>query len=1365
MSIVFRCSHGHEWSDEGTSHSENGPTSNCPFCGTVGETLTGGTRSATQGDSIYPMPADLPNLPGYQLLRVIGKGGMGVVYHARHEALNRDVALKVILAGEHALAEDLARFLAEAEIVAKLKHPNIVSVYDLGRTNGRPFFTMEFVTGGNLRKRLSGNPMSDRDAATLLLKLARATEHAHAHGVVHRDLKPDNVLLSEAGEPKITDFGVAKRLMSGKELTRTGAILGTPSFMAPEQAAGRKEIGPAADIYALGAILYYCLSGRPPFDGESMYDTLHKVMTEESVSPAWYRPGISRDLETICLKCLQKKPESRYAAAAELADDLERFLARKPILARKAGVVERTMKWGRRRPMVAGTILSVALVFAVLAGAAAWYYDRYLRVHETYYATFAKRHGVYVGVGKLTEEQVRQRTYSYKFCVRAGRVERVDIVDGEGRPTYLPSGMYYLDSLEGTNSVPKRDCTYRLTYDAQGNVTEEAAYDAQGRLTFRLHYTSPTVGAFLGANGFPIPRGGSGVSSLEFVRGQAGDDIELHFRTAEGKPGPDADGAYKWRLECNEIGLPNLITLLDEHDKPLRIKAGYASVRFEWDALGNPNLVEYLDEDGRRAQHKNGYAAIRREHDQFGRLISESSLDENGRLIPSSSGAGAARLRRTYRGPDDFTEEYFDEHDQPIESNIGITKVVSQMLNRDAERTAVQRTYFDRNDRPVLAPNWSAGEIVVTGRDGLELERTFLGIDGKPTLSIDGFARERKRYDENGYMTAWEAFDASGARARDVDWIARKELDYDQHGRCIEERYFGPDERPTLCKRRFARRKMTYNSSGNISSEEYFGLDDQPTRCADGYSRVKFEYDERGHVSAQRFFGPDRNPTWHKKGYVVMLQEHDARGNLVSRKVFAADNGAIVDWTSVHEYRYEYDRWGRVVKELRFDCDGTPRLGPDGAAGISFKRDRYGREIEASFLGFRNELILAGDGYARKRTERDAAGWVTRETYLGLDDQPIAAKNGVARIDYTNDASSNPRDTRYFGADEKPVLRDGRYHRLANQHDDRGLGTGEAYFGLDGTTPTNGPSGYSSARIEYDDRGHRKAHWFFDRHGKPGLHADGNHMNRRYYDDRGLMIEEAYFDKNNQPTNLKESGAVMRYKYDARGNRSLVEVVDADGKLIRGPSGVARFVHEFDDRDNRTSLSYFGPDEKPCLHVEGNASVMWRYNDIDEQTFHEFRDLRGKPVFLKEYGYAQWRAVYDRRGNCTEQQYLDATGQPMNGPKGWSKSSANFNDFNRVTKRRIVDAAGRTLETRVVITKVTPGGYGERLGLKAGDVVLEYDNNPVDDVTSFTSGRDREQPGDPPRVLKVRRAGQVVSFSVTPGRLTIVLQDDIVPAP
>ncbi len=348
-------------------------------------------------DATLPTPTDQANSkstsalgPGsklryfgdYELLEEIARGGMGVVYKARQSTLKRIVALKMILSGQLAGEEDVKRFYAEAEAAAKLDHPNIVPIFEIGQHDGQHYFSMALVEGESLARKVAEGPLPPREAAGLIRKVAEAVAYAHVEGVVHRDLKPANVLLDKDGEPRVTDFGLAKRIspeslsseaVDSAGLTATGQILGTPSYMPPEQAAGKTDqIGSVSDVYSLGAVLYCLLTGRPPFQAASPVDIIMQVLEKEPVPLRRLDSRIPRDLETICLKCLEKEPQRRYQSAQELAEELDRHLNDEPIRARRAGPIDRAVRWVRRNRRITVTSAVAALAAAVLVMGTVW---------------------------------------------------------------------------------------------------------------------------------------------------------------------------------------------------------------------------------------------------------------------------------------------------------------------------------------------------------------------------------------------------------------------------------------------------------------------------------------------------------------------------------------------------------------------------------------------------------------------------------------------------------------------------------------------------------------------------------------------------------------------------------------------------------------------------------------------------------------------------------------------------------------------------------------------------------------------------------------------------------------------------------
>src|SRR5215510_834682 len=303
----------------------------------------------------------------YELFEEIGRGGQAVVYRAHQKSLNRTVALKVIGLGLWTTETHLKRFRREAEAAASLEHPCIVPIHEVGEWDGQCYFSMKFIEGGQLDDVVRRTPISIRQAAELIAKVARTVHYAHEHGILHRDIKPGNILLDANGEPHLTDFGLARLVESESTVTRTVEVLGSPSYMAPEQAAGNNiKLTSATDVYGLGAVLYQLLTGHAPFAAGTTYETIKLLLETEPRPPRLWNPKVDRDLSTICLKCLEKDPQRRYSSASALADDLERWLKHEPIKARRIGVIDRGKKWLQRNPTAAGiAVLSLALIAAV----------------------------------------------------------------------------------------------------------------------------------------------------------------------------------------------------------------------------------------------------------------------------------------------------------------------------------------------------------------------------------------------------------------------------------------------------------------------------------------------------------------------------------------------------------------------------------------------------------------------------------------------------------------------------------------------------------------------------------------------------------------------------------------------------------------------------------------------------------------------------------------------------------------------------------------------------------------------------------------------------------------------------------------
>jgi tRNA A-37 threonylcarbamoyl transferase component Bud32 len=740
------------------------------------------TQTGSPGGETPPGAPSFPGpVPGYEILGELGRGGMGVVCKARQKGLNRTVALKMIGGPARADSEAAVRFLREAETAARLRHPHVVQVYEFGTHEGRPYFSLEYVEGGSLADRLRGEPQPPAAAAQLVRTLAGAIHYAHEQGVVHRDLKPANILMQNAEcrmqnenqfctlhsafcIPKITDFGLAKRLSADAGLTQSGSVLGTPSYMAPEQATGSlSRIGPAADVYALGAILYELLTGRPPFRSAEVMDTLYQVVHQEPVPPSRLQPAVPRDLETICLKCLEKDPSRRYATAAELGDDLGRFLRGEPVRARRVGLVERTVKWVRRRPAAALAGLVALLAVAAAAGG----YRLWLqaeeargqverdeqaradarRVKTAYCTSFIRRRGLPEGVGPLPAAEARHLAVVCKVYRRGGQIERVDFVNGRGRLTGKdpPFVDLFLDQHLSAAEA-RRPCSFRFSRDARGRVMEESAFDRAGRPVWKLHYSSPTTAHYQDPQGLPSPRTVSGAAYLQFVWSEEGFPVEVWYLDRLGQRKPNRDGVYGERREFNPQGLRTRVTYLDAKGRPTLNGDGVAGYAGRRDARGRWVESTYFGLDGRPAAGKHGFCRKRKKRDAQGNLQEVAYFGADGKPVWHKDGNHLWRARYDEWG-NEIGRAFFGLAGEPVLLTRGYHRWAAQF---DARGNEVGCAFYGLRGEPIALPAGYHRRAAKFDARGNQIEQAYYGPDGKPVWHKDGNHRWRARFDDCG---------------------------------------------------------------------------------------------------------------------------------------------------------------------------------------------------------------------------------------------------------------------------------------------------------------------------------------------------------------------------------------------------------------------------------------------------------------------------------------------------------------------------------------------------------------------------------------------------------------------------------------
>jgi serine/threonine protein kinase len=747
-----------------------------------------------------PPPPPIPPKPplkafgGYEIEGELGRGGMGVVYLARQTELNRLVALKMLTG--HYGPDELQRFLEEAETAAGLNHTNIAHVYEVGEHEGAPYFSMEYVEAGSLAEALRKELPAPRDAAQLLINVARALHVAHQNHVVHRDMKPANILLDPDGTPKITDFGIAKRLKEDTKLTRTGAVIGTPTYMAPEQARGdSRSVGPAADVYSLGAILYEMLAGRPPFLPEDSETAITvRVLTEDPVSPAWHRPGIPRDLETICMKCLEKEPRNRYASAAALAEDLRRYLDDESILAKPPNTVSKSIKWVRRNPWKFVAAATALLLFVGgLTRLVQW--ELYQRPRLEYASRVDWVNGGLEPVEKINEENASKRA-TYLRLTRRGRlgpIIKAEVLNARGNPAVLRRISLdemipiYTEGLVGAQLYAEsrpESTTVEFMYDDDNNALEATGRDRNGQVNWRIIYdrrdtsgSSDYIGRassgyitrarFVNLRGFDAASR-EGAAHMEFERDAKGRDTKIIFFNIEGKPAANGEGVYGYKLEHDDAGRITQLVNLGPDGQPAANRVGLIAYSMNW---GKEDRLEVRDAKGQPSVW-NGIAAVVREYDSAGNSVRVTNLDTEGKPVRAAEIEWSVRemkrnehgelTQRTYFKADangalkqiSQVNISYDDFGHPADVEFVGEKTWHSALRHEANGNVVEEKLLDDKGVPFVGDKGFAIKRIsyTPWAQGLRVEQTFFNPAGEKTYSKAGYHRVIDELDVNGNL-------------------------------------------------------------------------------------------------------------------------------------------------------------------------------------------------------------------------------------------------------------------------------------------------------------------------------------------------------------------------------------------------------------------------------------------------------------------------------------------------------------------------------------------------------------------------------------------------------------------------------------
>lgn len=1380
------------------------------------ETNRDATPPPAAGTSPFPWTpppsADWPQIEGYEITSELGRGGMGVVFRASQLRLKREVALKMVQTSRYGGEGHRQRFLREANSIARLQHPNIVQVFDLGEHEGQPYLAMELVTGGNLAEAMrrertaaseSGSRSSRRstvwnEAARLVATLARAVQFAHQQGIIHRDLKPGNVLLTQTGEPKITDFGLAKQVEADPTLTADGAVLGTPGYMAPEQASGQtRRIGPASDIYSLGVILYELITGKRPFARESAYDEMQASIRDLPAVPSRVRPGIPRDLATIALKCLEKDIPRRYASAGELADDLERFLRGEPILARRTAWPVRMAMHVRRHPAQ-----SLAILIALLAacGAVAWgvHWYGYERPSVNYYRDAVARYHAFSGVHPISLSEAKARAMSWRITHRGawGPVVRAEVVNGSLAPHIAPPKLTSIAPADEGSVIDARAIVRMdYKYNEANQVEQQLAYDRQGRLIWSFQHQSPEVGLYFDRNGVLGRRSASGAVRIEYEFHDGGYYKSFRYTDARGRPRASGDGSYgtRFALAADHPGRYASETNLGPDGQPAMHPDGYLQIRYAYDEQDDLAEVSLWDLEGRRATHRQGWSRRKiLERDEYGNLVRDQYLNRQG--LPTVAVGGFAAAERKYNDRGHLVEHlYFDANGKPTWHVEGYHRI---HYDYDTLGRRTGEKYFNPDDSRVLSSRgYTAVRYKYDERDGLA-GIDFLGTKDEPVVITDGYSSLRARFNDDGHLTWQEVLGPDGKRT--VSKAGYCEVRSEWNGDDMTETaLFGIDGKPTTANDGFHRTRYQYDELGNTTVVAYYDPKGQLVDGPQWYARSQTKYDERGLIVEVQYFDSQRNPCLARGGYSIERFEHNPLGHRVQEAFFDTAGQPITVPQGYHRATSEVDSLGQVRRKSFFDIQGKPAWLTDGYAIVEYDYDNHGVKVAERYYDFDGKPIEASDGYHQVVHQTDARGNVRQSSYFDRSDAPTVSASVGSHVLVTD---YNDRDqiirVKYFAVDamgQQYLLPYGPAI-LEQELDPLGRSTRLDFLDASEALVLNPNVQAARLRATYDARGNEKTRSHFGPDDQPVLNNEGVHLIRNEYNTRGTLIATAYFDTRNQPVaGNRWRAAIWKATPNDRGNYVEQRWYDTQGKLTtRSIEGVAIVRSQYDVHGQEIDRRHFDEKEKPISATDGVHRIRREYDARASLVLEEYYDESDKPTLHPKYLGFRWKATYDAQGRLSEERWFDTKEKPLICADGfavrktaydargrvvgtehlgkdgklfsspdryYARQTREYDRKNRLTKVEYYSADDERMETEAVVTYVAPWGQAASLGLQEGDILVSYNGEPVTSWLVFAADRQRMEPGDPSQELVVRRGEQTQTLLLPRGMLNADAED------
>ncbi len=1280
------------------------------------------------------MLRDAPVIPGYELLDVLGRGGMGIVYLAEQMSPRRIVALKTIIAGPLASPALSARFRREIEAVARVPHPHIISLFEIGEHQGHPYFPMEYLGGGTLADRIHEKRFSGDEAAAILVKLARAVHSAHQFGFVHRDLKPSNILFTAEGTPKIADFGLVKWLTEAQDespATRSGEVMGTLSYMSPEQACGNSSrVDATSDVYSLGVILYEMLTGRCPFVGN---DLITQILNSEVPSPAWLCPGISRDLERICLRALRKDSKDRYQTAEQFALDLERYLRREPIdkpsvWYRVKNGFRRQWKLHRRR------LLTIAAAVCLVAATATWALTGYLYRWENvrYFNNFSLQWLQVVGQGELSAEEVASRFQSYEVVTRGrlGPVKRVTVVGPDGLPSSLNRVEPFLFDIRDGLPTESREVMYLIEYDEEGRLVEQNALDGEGKVIwqFLADYSGESPGngktviiaRYLDAEGNDIDTP-TGASRIRMTLDEDGWIERVDFLSGKGTPAASTQGYFGFLYAYDDEHQIIQQTFIDPDGRPMLSRDGVAGLTMSYDdARGWLTKVTYFDTQGQPTSMVFGLAAAFSEYDEFGNMVELRGESADGsRAVLGDQTATSAVSREVYGFEDGVWRTYTGY-------TVSDEVVIETSFDYDEADERIVRT-----TRQYAAP----GDVEV-GLDSM-LDFNYLHLQ----------------------ECSW------GAGSRATGDTLHINYERDEFGRVVEERHFdGMSSEIDESSRPFKVVEYEYEF-GRLSSQTVTTHSGSAEESAVAeVILTEFEYDDAGRRTIERsYHGGDADPA---ALFIVADIEYDRRSGRRVRESYHADENRSIPYHDPDlrwsKLSFEYDSFGRLARHI---YSGFPEV-------LAYSRyvqefDPHERIIAESFWkpadGGEGDIVPARGpaGWERRDTVYDEFGLTGREETFGHD-----PKEGYAQLRIVYNGLERTKEYTYWNGPDTPARHpDGNHSWIKTFLEDGTLALEEHRdFPVESLV--------QSIVWEYDQDGRKVSAKWLDKDGNPARNHDGyqgelieywpNGFERRY-EMWGWDIEEMGYPS-------------LVMLYDEQGREFQNRAEDGHGNLFVPEASYAidEFIYEGDRRVEHRRMA-FDPELFDCYQtivhfdelqreilvecldengvcIPSSVELVGRTETIYDDETSTSRSI--STVISDRVGADQRVIVLDEDDRPVSEEYFDSDGNLVTSRLGFARAEIDYSVDPPAAA--LCDAEGNPVTCEVRIDFIFPGDVAEARGLLVGDIVLSYAGVPVSSRHTLKVVQDGLAHTTKDVSIVVRRDGEVKSIDVSPGRLGLM---------